>query len=52
MKIKLFKDLYNLLYMSKLLLFKLKNHAIGCSKVHFITYRKFSPNGGAGRKQI
>lgn len=48
MKIKLFKDLYNLLYLSKILLFKQQKSNAKYSKVHFITFRKFSPKGGAG----
>lgn len=48
MKIKLFRDLQNILYFVKIFLLKKHKQICDYKKVHFITFRKFSPKGGAG----
>ncbi len=48
MKINICKDLYNIFHLIFLLLKKRIKKSETFTKIHFITFRRFFPNGGAG----
>lgn len=48
MRINIFKDIYNIMHLVLLLSTSIERNVHNCNNVHFITFRKFFPNGGAG----